>query len=181
MLRRRFYSFTIDIFAITIISKMFMFSLINYLKLFFGSFTYYEQLHIAQRIPGIYLAVIITASFFYFFIADLIGSGQTLGQKLFNLQSIVNRTENRTENRFEADKYKNFSLSLGVHRAAVRSTLSSISTLFLGCLPYLIIIFDKQQRTMQDIICNTIVVDLELATKNDQNEIVPIGEQKLAA
>lgn len=95
ILRRRTFSFFVDLFCILLTTRLLMASYISYLKTFMYLMGEKSQYMLTSQMHKVELSVISVVFFGYFFLSYYMGNGKTPGKILFRLRVVP--TEKPTE------------------------------------------------------------------------------------
>ncbi len=92
-LRRRTFSFFLDLFCVLLTTKLLMASYISYLKTFMFMMGDKSHSLLTNQMYKVEFSVITVVFFGYFFLSYYMGAGKTPGKILFRLRVVPNRKE----------------------------------------------------------------------------------------
>ena len=156
-LKKRVYAFSFDLFLVALISKMVIYTYLNFMSSFFVQMPFIIQSKINQGIPTVHALTLMTTFWAYFFFSYYLAEGRTPGKIIFSLKV-------QSNDHHEAD--------LSFKESFLR-TLGYFLCYMSGVVLFLLPFFNRSSKGLGDWISNSHVLDFEdyLASKEESNII----------
>lgn len=166
-LRRRTFSFFLDLFCVLLTTKLLMASYISYLRTFMFMMGEKSQALLTTQMHKVEFSVITVVFFGYFFLSYYMGAGKTPGKILFRLRVVPNRNE--TE--------------LLTFKESIKRTSAYLFCYLTGFVLFAIPYFNKNKEGLPDMFSDSKVMTEEayqamLKSAKEENQIdTTAGEQ----